>query len=156
VADYVTFAQMTASFTARQVRETFTDDGAATMNETAFNEAVEAASGIADAILGKAWPDATSRAEIAADPAVNYQIRIIVMHLGAGRKPEWRGPGGNPYESDRKLAEKTLERIAVAGLRPAAESTAGANPNVGGATNVPESPQFVFAPSVGRPNTGGY
>ncbi len=157
MAAYVTFAQVAAKFTPRQVREAFTDDGSAAMNQTAFDDAVAEASGIADAILAKAWPDPVARAAMAADPAVNGAIRSIVMALGAQRKPEWRGADGRGiYDGLKEKAEKQLERIAAAGLRPAAEAIAGANPNVGGSVSTPESPQFVFAPSASRPKPGGY
>lgn len=155
MAAYVTQTDVENRFTPRQVRRLFTDDGSATMNTAAFNEAVEEASDIADQILAKAWKDPTARAEIAAGKAAKGAICRLVIAIGAERKPEWqRQDGKSPYDGFRSSAEKMLERIAGGELRPAAESTAGANPTLAGDATVAD-PQFIFAPTDGE-DPGGY
>lgn len=153
---YVTQSDLEDFHKPSEVVRVFTDDGGATINTARLDAAIARGSGIADAILARAWKDAASRAKMAEDPAVKGAIADLVMGYGMNRKPEWRREGKGAGDGLIRDAKDTLTKVAAAKLRPAKESEAGANPTVKSRTNLPQEPQFIFAPTSSNPRPGGY
>ena len=139
-----------------QVQRLFIDDGSNTPGSS-LAIACESASRRADMILRPAGWDVTSIQQLVEnDDAVKDALCDMAMHFGTKRRTEWYTDGKPPFQAVFKEAITTLQSIGQADLRPASESAAGPNPTYEVRVNVPEEPQFVFAPSSGRPSPGGY
>lgn len=155
--EYVTQSDLEAQYGAHQVRAAFTDNGAASVNTANLQAAIVRASAVADAILGRAYPSADQRAALAEDAAIKACIATLVMAYGTERRAEFRTPAGETlYAVAARHARKDLELIASAGLRPATEATAGANPVVRGASVPSGARQRFFSPSRHNPKPRGF
>lgn len=152
---YIDQAVLEAEFGQEQVRALFCDDGSGTPNATRLERCCRIASREADTELLKGWGLEAIATLVFEDDAAKTAVCKLAMAAGALGKPEWMGPN-SPYAGFRDEAFKTLNAIAKANKRSAGESKAGANPHLRGATAAPQSPQFMFAPTRGRPRPGGY
>lgn len=154
--DYTSQADLEAQFGPEQVRRVFSDDGL-TVSSAALAAAIARASRVVDSVLARAWPDAVTRATVAGDEGVKAIASTLAMHYGYQRRPEMRSDaspeGPLAKDADRALAD--LDRIAKGELRPEV-ADGGTNQNVVGRLTTPQTPQFMFAPSRGRPRPGGY
>lgn len=157
MAVYVTQAQCESRFTPRTFRSWFIDDGSGTPNAALITDALEEGSRKAQAILGKAgWDDDAITAMASADASVRGPICDLVASLGMRRKIEFWGEGPTPrWRALEKSGEDALEDIVQARRRPAGEAQAGANPIYETRVTAPE-PNFVFAPSGGKNQSGGF
>lgn len=154
MADLVTQADLDARFPPRHVAALFCDDGSGVAGPR-LAMALDEASRQAEAILRKGWPSVEAIQKlVAADSAVKGAVCRLVMAIGAEGKPEWSGENA-PYATFRKDARQTLEDLARAALRSPGEAQAGANANMRARVSNATCPPFVFAPTPGKPNTGG-
>jgi hypothetical protein len=151
----ITQADLEARYPPQHVRALWSDTGSGQPGPR-LQIALDVASRVASSILLKAWPDPAQHVILAdEDPAVKDAICDLAMAHGAKGKPEWSGEG-RPYSGLEKSAKDTHEHLAKAQLRSVGEAKAGKNPNLQTTIASPEEPAFMFAPSRGRPNPGGY
>ena len=153
----ITQADLEKCYKPQQVRSASCDDGSGVPGP-ALADAMETASKQARMILARAWPDPDAQtALIAGDQSIVSDICDLAMYELTKRSLAWVGADGKPiFLQTKKDAEQHLKDIAAAELRPNSEETAGANPTYRDRVNVPASPQFIFAPTVGTPRPGGY
>jgi hypothetical protein len=155
MANPVTQAMLERRYPPLTVRRTFSDDGTGVAGErlqTALDEAYD----VVDMRLRKVWGTDGIEALVSGSEALTGVVCRIAMALGAGGRLEYRTEDKSPLDAEIQSALKTVDQITRADLRPSSESAAGANPMYSDRTNAPEEPQFVFAPSRGRPAPGGY
>lgn len=154
-ATLITQADLEARYPPKNVRAVWCDDGSGQPGpRLAISLAV--ASRVASAILLKAWPDPAQHVTLVEeDDAVKDAVCDLAMGHGAKAKPEWSGEG-RPYSGLEKAAVDRLELLVKAQLRSVGEVKAGKNPNLQTTISSAEDPQYMFAPSKGRPNPGGY
>lgn len=150
----ITREDLEERYPPQHVRGVFADDGSREPGPR-LPVACAVATRLGEAVLLKAWTAEQIRGLVAEDEAIKSAFCKLAMYEGADGKPEWMGEG-RPYASLRKNALETLELLVKAELRSRAEATVGANPNRKGSVSSPDSPQFMFAPSKGRPRPGGY
>lgn len=142
-------------FTALTVQR-FADDvtgaGIAANVATALGEA----SDVLRSILGPAYSEEQVVALVADDRAVRGAACDIAMALLARRRAEFRNADGStPYATERRDAERTLERIAKRERRPGGEASAGANQTaIGVDTNRPAT-ALIFQGSRDNPRGPG-
>jgi len=123
--------------------------------------AISAASRRAQLILGRAWPSqAQIELLVAGDDAIKGAICDMAFYELTKGVKAWIGADGKPLLFQvNKDAEAMLNGIADAELRSQGEVTAGGNPRYADRVNIPvaaQEPQFIFAPTVGKPSPGGY
>lgn len=151
---YIFQADLEQRFKASVVKGVFSDDGGGVAGPR-LDQSARVASRQADGVLLKAWTGDQIATLVAEDEAVWSAVCELAMAHGAEGKPEWSGEGA-PFNGLRRRALEMLELLAKAHLRSRGESVAGSNPNVKGSIASPSSPQFMFAPSKGRPFPGGF
>lgn len=153
----ITQADLEARHKPKEVRSAACDDGSGTPGAP-LGTALATASRRAQLILGRAWPaQAQFEALVEADEAIKGAICDMAMYELTKRVKAWIGQDGKPLLAQvNKDAEALLNSLADAQLRSAGEAVAGANPMHNPRVNVPEEPQFVFAPSMSNRTPGGY
>lgn len=156
MATPVTQTDLEKRYPPSTVRRTFSDDGSGAPGDR-LQIALDEAYDMVSMRVRKIWPTADSVEDLVTNsPALVGVVCRIALALGASGRPEYRADQKGPLDSDIQAALKTVDRVVSADLRPASEEDAGANPTYDERISSPESPQFMFAASNGRPKPGGY
>lgn len=157
MADLITQAILEAHYKPRQVRDAACDDGSGDPG-TSLATAISTASKRAKMILAKGgWSEESIETLVGDDDALESAVCDIAMYELTKRNLAWIDQSGRPIMRTAKDdAVALLEDVASAKLRPASESTAGANGRFGNRSNVRRDPQYMFAGSRSKPTPGGY
>lgn len=148
-------ADLNKRFGAANVTRYADDIGDDSATDTNLDEVLVEATSIALSILRRAWSTDAVALLVQQDPAVKGAFCDIAMGLLARRRPEFIGPdGATLYSGTQKAGESRLDKMAGAQLRPAGETTAGANPIVTTTTNRDER-VFTFQGNSTNPKAPG-
>lgn len=148
-------ADLNARFGAATVTRFADDIGDDSASDDNLDVVLEEATSIALGYLRRAWTTDQVSLLVTNDPAVKGALCDIAMGVLSRRRPEFIGPDGKSlYAAVQKAGEDRLDKMAKAELRPAGETTAGANPIVRTTTNR-DTTIFTFQGTKANPKAPG-
>lgn len=159
---WTTIDELRAQLSPRKVIELFDDDGDGVIAGSDLTSADETVARVNDEVTSILFRKGFSKEqldELVSDASLRRYATSILAQYAGERRTEFLTAGGTgPYDAIGERARGALVKLSRGELRSKKEDTAGANPIVGGDTNLGD-PVFIVSRDPrypGRPGPGGF